>query len=139
MNPKKRAQILHLENLPQWVREVKLALGEEHDLQAATSLREAAQLFRDTDFDLVIVDIDLISGTGDDEEGFRLIEGLQEAGILPGNRVIVLSAYAERDQRTRRAFRDYGVWDVMPKDEWDPEELRREVAEVIQTPLYYGR
>jgi CheY-like chemotaxis protein len=138
MTTKKRAQILHLENLPEWIREVQLALGEEHDIQAATSLREAVRLFRDTDFDLVIVDIDLISGIGVDEEGFRLLKGLQDAGILPGNRVIVLSAFAHLEERTRRAFRDYDVWDVIPKDKYNPEELKREVAEAIQTPLHYG-
>ena len=137
MGLKRRAQILHLEDEAQWIREVQLALGKDHEIKAARSLREAVQLFRDTDFDLVIVDIDLITGVGKDEEGFRLIKGLQEAGILPGNRVIVLSAFAHLEERTRRAFRDYGVWDVIPKDKYDPEELRREVAEVIRTPLYY--
>ena len=62
MTPKKRGQILHLEDKAEWIREVELALGEDYEIQATTSLREAAQLFRDTDFDLVIVDIDLISG-----------------------------------------------------------------------------
>lgn len=139
MSPKKCYQILHLENDPQWIREVQLALGEEYVIQAAKSVREAVTLFRDTNFDLVIVDIDLISGIGKDEEGFRLIDGLQEAGILPGNRVIVLSAFAHLEQRTRRAFRDYGVYDVIPKDKFNAEELRQEVDEVIRTPKHYEK
>ena len=137
MTPKKRGQILHLEDNPQWIREVQLALGKDYEIQAATSLREAVPLFRDTDFDLVIVDIDLITGVGEDEEGFRLIEGLQEAGILPGNRVIVLSAFTDMEQRTRRAFRDYGVWDVIPKDKFDADELRREIDTAVRTPQYF--
>jgi CheY-like chemotaxis protein len=137
MSPKKRGQILHLEDNPQWIREVQLALGEDYMVQAAKSLRKAVRLFRDTEFDLVIVDIDLISGVGRDEEGFRLIEALQGAGILPGNRVIVLSAFAHLEQRTRRAFRDYGVWDVIPKDKFDPEELRLEVDTAIRTPQWF--
>lgn len=129
-------KILHLEDSRQWIREVQLALGD-YELHAARSLIEAVQLFRDVDFDLVIVDVDLISGVGKDEEGFRLIDGLQQAGILPGNRIIVLSAFAHLEARTRRAFRDYGVWDVIPKDRFDPEELRREIAAAIHTPLYF--
>lgn len=142
MSPKKRGQILHLEDNTHWIREVQLALGEDHEVQAATSLQELRQLLQDSDFsvldfDLVIVDIDLISGVGEDEEGFRLIEALQEAGILPGNRVIVLSAFAHLEERTRRAFRDYDVFDVIPKDKFDPEELRQEVDTAIRTPQYF--
>ncbi len=132
-----RKQILHLEDKAEWIREVKLALGEDYEIQAAKSLREAVPLFGDTDFDLVIVDIDLVSGVGKDEEGFRLVEGLQQAQILPGNRVIVLSAFAHLEERTRRAFRDYGVWDVIPKDKFDAEELRQEVAIAVRTPQYF--
>jgi len=135
MSPRK--QVLHLEDKAEWIREVKLALGEDYEIQAAKSLHEAVPLFRDTDFDLVIVDIDLVSGVGKDEEGFRLVEGLQQAQILPGNRVIVLSAFAHLEERTRRAFRDYGVWDVIPKDKFDADELRREVGIAIRTPLYF--
>jgi len=138
MNTKKRAQILHLEDNPQWIREVQLALGEDYEVHAVTSLREAAEAFRDTGFDLVIVDIDLVSGVGKDEEGFRLIDGLQQAEILPGNRVIVLSAFAHLEERTRRAFRDYGVWDVIPKDKYNAEELKQQVADAIRTPQLFN-
>lgn len=137
MSVEERADVLHLEDKTEWIREVQLALGNTHNVQSAKSLREAVELFRDTDFDVVIVDIDLISGVGTDEEGFRLIEGLRDAGILPGNRVIVLSAFAHLEQRTRRAFRDYGVWDVIPKDSYDPDELREQVDLAIRTPLHY--
>lgn len=137
MSQKKRGQILHLENDRQWIREVQLALGEDYEIQAATSSEEAATLFRDTEFDLVIVDIDLISRIGKDEKGFRLIEGLKVAQILPGNRVIVLSAFAHLEERTRRAFRDYGVLDVIPKDKFDAEELRQEVDVAIRKPHHF--
>ena len=130
-------KILHIEDNSQWIREVQLALAEDYELYAATSLREVVGLFRDVDFDLVLVDIDLVSGVGKDEEGFRLVEGLQQAGVLPGNRVIVLSAFAHMEQRVRRAYRDYGVWDVIPKDRFDPEELRREVDIAIRSPQYF--
>lgn len=137
MSSKQRSRILHLEDKPDWIREVQLALGEDYEVHGAKSLRDAVHLFRDKDYDLVIVDIDLITGVGADEEGFRLIEGLQRSGILPGNRVIVLSAFAHLEERTRRAFRDYDVWDVISKDKYNPDELRREVGEAIRTPLYY--
>jgi len=138
MSPQKRAQLLHLEDDAKWIREVKLSLGKDYEVQPATSLRQAVELFHDTVFDLVIVDIDLITKTGADEEGFRLIKGLQKAGILPGNRVVVLSAFAHLEERTRRAFRDYGVWDVIPKDKYSAEELKTEIAEAIRSPKYYG-
>jgi len=137
MNPVKRAQILHLENHSEWLREVQLALADDHEIYPAKSLRQAVALFRETDFDLVIADLDLVKDTGQDEQGFQLIDALQAAGILPGNRVIVLSAFTHLEERTRRAFRDYDVWDVIPKDKYDPAELKREVAEAIQTPLHY--
>ena len=137
MNPVKRAQILHLENDTKWLSEVQLAFADEHQVYPATSLRQAVELFRETDFDLVIADLDLFKDTGKDEQGFQLIDALQAAGILPGNRVIVLSAFTHLEERTRRAFRDYDVWDVIPKDKYDPAELKREVAEAIQTPLHY--
>jgi hypothetical protein len=131
MKPTMRARILHLEDNSQWVREVRLALGEEYETQAAKSLQEALRLLREMDFDLVVVDIDLLSGVGADEEGFRLIKALQEAGILPGSRTIVLSGYTDREARTRRAFRDYGVWDVISKAEFDAEEFKQEVVEPL--------
>ncbi|MCX6032276.1 MAG: response regulator [Chloroflexi bacterium] len=137
MKPVKRAQILHLENKAEWLREVQLALSDEHQVYSATSLQQAVKLFQEMEFDLVIADLDLVKDTGEDEQGFRLIDALQAAGILPGNRVIILSGFTHQEERTRRAFRDYDVWDVIPKDKYDPAELKREVAEVIQTPLHY--
>jgi CheY-like chemotaxis protein len=129
-------QILHVEDRPDWLREVKLALGADYQIASARTLKEAAHLFGEMDFDLVIADIDLLSGVGADEEGFRLIGALHDAGILPGSRIIVLSGYADRDERTRRAFRDYGVWDVISKAEFDAEELQREVQEALCSPKY---
>jgi len=135
MSPKSNL-ILHLEDDLKWRREVQIALSGDYEIKSAQSLREAVRLFAEIEFDLVIVDIDLVSGIGADEEGFQLIWGLQEAGILPGNRIIVLSAFAHLEERTRRAFRDYDVWDVIPKDKYNPEELRREVDEALKTPIH---
>jgi len=138
MDHKVIGRVLHVEDRKDWIREVQLALEGRYDVHAATSLREAASLFGDYEFDLVIVDIDLISGVGADEEGFRLVDALQKSGVLPGSRVIVLSAYAALDERLRRAFRDYEVWDFIPKDSFDPEELKREVAEAIRSSTEQG-
>ena len=135
MSPKSN-RILHLEDDPSWRREVQIVLNEDYEIKSARSLKEAVELFREVDFDLVIVDIDLLSGVGEDEEGFRLIDGLQAAGILPGSRIIVLSAYSDSDMRTRRAFRNYGVWDVIPKDRFDAEELKQDVTQALQSPQY---
>ena len=131
MKPKIRVRILHLEDSSQWIREVKLALGEDYEVRAAQSLSEALELLTEVEFDLAIVDIDLQSGAGKDEEGFRFIKALQETQRLPGNRIIVLSAYSDSDMRTRRAFRDYGVWDVIPKDRFDAEEFKRGMVEPL--------
>jgi len=131
MKPKVRARILHLEDNSQWIREVRLALGEEYETKAARSFQDALKLLDEMDFDLVIVDIDLISGVGKDEEGFRLIQALQEAGILPGSRTIVLSGFADLEERTRRAFKDYEVWNVIPKDKFDAEEFKRGLVEPL--------
>lgn len=136
-----KKRILHLEDMPDWVREVKIALEPDYVVKSAPSLEEAAALYREEpSFDLAIIDISLELLDPFDEKGIQFLDALQRSALLPGNRIIVLSGYLDESRfkgRMRTLFRDHGVWDVLSKAEFDPYELKREVNIAIQTEQPY--
>jgi DNA-binding NtrC family response regulator len=130
--------ILHLENEVDWINEVKRILSDEYDVRSARTLREATMMLRDTAIDAAVIDISLVRDDANDVQGEEFMDALEAAGILPGNRIIVLSAHLDDmvyHDRMRRYFRDFDTWDVMKKQTFKPDELKKHMREAVQTPF----
>lgn len=134
----RRGRILHLEDEPEWRDHVRRVLGREHDVYSASSLGQAVMLFQKAhddglEFDVAIIDLSLAPYDFSDHQGFRFIGALEEQGILPGDNIIVLTAYSNVDENMKRAFRDYKVRDVFDKIRFVEQrlDLQRLVDEIV--------
>lgn len=126
-------RILHLEDDPEWVEFVHYAL-KGYVVNSARNLKDAAKLASRKTFDLVILDISLIPGDSQDIQGERFLKALEGLSIIPSKRIVILSAYLlDSDQkRTRKYFKDYKVFDAIPKQKFDSKEFRKIIDEAIQ-------
>lgn len=132
----KKKKILHLEDDPEWRNIVKKAL-DGFIVYSVGSLEEAIGLFRKTDFDFAILDISLIIDDSQDDQGEFLLKGLKGLEILPGKRILILSAYltGTNQNRMRKYFRDYKVIDSIPKQKFSAKELRNIVEDALKTNI----
>lgn len=129
-------RILHLEDDPEWIDIVRKALSG-FVIRSARTLEEAFELYKDTDFDLAILDISLIPDDSQDAQGELLLKGLEGLSILPGKRIIILSAYLSgaNQDRMRRYFKFYKVLDAVPKQKFDPKEFRRTIEVAFEDAI----
>ena len=134
MEPKKK--ILHLEDDDGWIKIVQKALPD-YDVHSAHSLQEATALYRGQKFEVAILDISLIPEDSQDIQGEDFLNALEGLNILPGKRIIILSAYllgeAYQD-RTRKYFHFYNVMDAVPKQKFDSKEFRAIVDDAVRAP-----
>jgi CheY-like chemotaxis protein len=135
----KKARILLLEDDREWIDTLSEYLEEDYEVYSATSLEEAELRLvelrpylesQEVPFHLAIVDISLILGDSDDEQGFYFIEDLRTRDILRDVSIIVVTAYP-RTERVRTAFKDYKVHDFIDKMTLVPGDFKKEVAEAI--------
>ena len=129
-------KILHLEDDPEWVDIVQNALTG-YRVYSAHTLQEAAHLYSDQEFDAAILDISLIPGDSQDQQGERFLKALKALNILPGKRIIILSAYLKglgNQERTRKYFKDFDVMDAIPKQQFNSEEFREIVEDAVKAP-----
>lgn len=130
MNTQKK--ILHLEDDPEWVDIVRDAL-DGFDVFGAKTLSEASKLSIDTEFDAAVLDISLVQGDSQDDQGEWLLKALEGLSILPGKRIIILSAYllGSNQERTRKYFKFYRVLDAIPKQKFNSKEFREIVEDAL--------
>jgi CheY-like chemotaxis protein len=129
-------KILHLEDDPEWVEIVRNAL-KGYVVFSAHNLEEAAKIAIKKKFDLAVLDISLIPGDSQDDKGERFLKALKGIPLLPGKRIIILSAYllGSNQERTRKYFKYYKVLDAIPKQKFDSKEFKEIVdsAFMIET------
>lgn len=118
-------KILHLEDDPEWSGYVRDAL-KGYTVYSVKNLREAAKIASHKKIDLAILDISLIPEDAKDEKGEVFLKALEGLSLLPGKRIMILSAYLS-DERTRKYFKYYKVLDAIPKQKFDSKELKEMV------------
>ncbi len=136
MKTTRRKKILHLEDDPDWIEIVQGSLSG-FDVHSAHNLKEAVELCKHIEFDAAILDISLMPGDAQDDQGEKFLKGLKGLEILPGKRIIVLSAYLQgllNQDRIRKYFKDYKVLDAIPKQKFDSEEFREVVENAVREP-----
>jgi len=133
---KQKKKIFHLEDDKEWVRIVKSAL-EGYEVHSAGTLPKAVNLFRSKKFDLAILDISLIPEDSQDKQGERFLNALEGKHILPGKRIVILSAYLTgggvNQDRTRTYFKFFNVKDAVPKQKFDSKEFREIIDEALRS------
>jgi DNA-binding response OmpR family regulator len=131
---KNSKKILHLEDDQEWLQIVRDALGE-FNVYGAQTLKDAFDLYQDMDFDVAILDISLIPDDSQDEQGEFLLKALEGLSILPGKRIIILSAYltGSYQDRMRKYFKHYRVMDAIPKQDFDSKAFRKLVEEAANS------
>ena len=129
---KNKKKILHLEDDTEWVDIVRVDLGD-FNIYSARSLEDALKLYKNMDFDAAILDISLILDDSQDNQGEFLLKALEGLSILPGKRIVILSAYltGSFQDRMQKYFKFYKVKDAIPKQEYDPKELVKIINEVL--------
>ena len=134
-----KGRIFYLEDEKEWIERVRELLADEYDFYAASSLKEAVQLFNemaadDLKIDLALIDVSLIKDDAHDKKGLKFVEALEKSGIMLGHSIIILSAYTQTDENWRVAFRDYQVVDVYDKGNYADErlELKQTIKETIE-------
>lgn len=119
-----------------WIKIVQKALAG-YDVHSAHSLHEAVASYHDQEFDAAILDISLIPEDSQDAQGERFLNALEGLHILPGKRIIILSAYLLGEayqERTRKYFKVYDVMDAIPKQRFDSAEFREVVDNAVRMP-----
>lgn len=121
----RRKKILHLEDDPEWLEIVRSCL-KGYVVYGAHNLTDASRIAENKEFDLAILDISLIPGDLQDQKGERFLNALEGIPLLPGKRIIILSAYllGPNQERTRKYFKFYDVLDAIPKQRFDSQEFR---------------
>jgi DNA-binding NtrC family response regulator len=133
-NPKK---ILHLEDDDGWIKIVKKALPD-YEVFSAHSIPEAVRAYHDKEFDAAILDISLLPDDSQDEQGEKFLNALEGLNVLPGKRIVILSAYLvgeEHQDRTRKYFKMYNVMDAIPKQKFNSKEFKVIIDDAVRTPL----
>ena len=125
----KTKRILVIEDESGWQRRLDRILGEINCTSvAAETYDQALDLLNTTDFDLVIVDLNLDKSTGY-ADGLELMPQIRDRF---GRRVpvIVLTGTGGLEEQ-RRAFKDYQVYDFIQKAKLDFTELQSLVIQAV--------
>jgi CheY-like chemotaxis protein len=125
----KTKRVLVIEDEAGWQRRLDRILGEINCTSvSAENYDQALDLLNTTDFDLVIVDLNLDKSTGY-ADGLELMPRIRDqfGGRVP---VIVLTGTGGLEEQ-RRAFKDYHVYDFIQKAKLDFTELQRLVIQAI--------
>ena len=147
----KKGNILHLEDEERWIEHVSNLLGKEYEIYSASTFMGAAEHFANlsavgTQFDLAIIDIDIVKeGYRDEREnmyieesdyqrgGFDFIQGIQSRGMMEGEQIIILSGHVQDGDNQLNASRKYNVAGTFDKGYFvdDKQEIKELVDRIV--------
>jgi len=126
-----RPRILLVEDDEGWLKLLYRKLkSDEHEMDIASSVREALEKFEKEKFDIVITDLKM-EVEGSKEGGFVVIKQVKE--LSPSTQVIVITAYGSVEY-AKKSFKE-GVVDFVDKSGDWIEELKRALKEAIDQKL----
>jgi DNA-binding NtrC family response regulator len=99
---------------------------QQYQIQSIGDYSLATGMLRESDFDVIILDLRLVED-GDNFEGMRLLNLLKDKPVA----VIIVSAHGTVEH-IRDAFKLYGIYDYMPKQHFDPDRYRQAVQEATR-------
>lgn len=124
-----RGTILVVDDLADWRKTMtEILKNEGYDVVSASSFDKAAALLAKEAFDVAIIDIRLVDWDTRNKQGIQLLDKVSPE---LGTQVIIATAYGTVET-AREAFRDYGVFDYLVKQKWNPGEFRKKVREAVR-------
>lgn len=125
------ARVLILEDDPQWVHTLEIALEHEVEhLAIASTVAAALDLWERRYFNLAIVDVSLRHGDNLDTQGMQFLAALHERYKDVFTPCIMFSAYGNVE-RVRQAFRKFSVADWVEKSNFSQEKLLNAVGQAL--------
>jgi DNA-binding NtrC family response regulator len=121
--------ILVIEDTLGWQEQFGLILRDEgYIVEIVGDLIEALARLRQADFDMLIVDLRLSDSVATDLSGMDLLNDAYERQIP----AVIVTGYGT-PELAKEAFRDYGVYDFMSKDNFDADHFRVRIKNAIAT------
>jgi CheY-like chemotaxis protein len=121
------AKILHVEDQRHWIDFTRKALAD-HEVDSAATFDDALEFLRaETDYDVALVDLNLV--TQDDLLGGEILDLLRSQ--RPQTRRIVVTGSPPRGPLRARVFERYGVEEIIIKAEFTLPDLRKVVEEAL--------
>ena len=138
----KKAQVLVVDDEPVWLDKLAGILEKEGYLvRKAATYKEAMEWLDCQPFHLAVVDVNLADAPVDergepgDTRGMDIIAKIRGRAIEQDMSVIIVTAYGTI-RVAREAFKKLGVFDVIPKQDFDLREFRSLVADAIALAYY---
>ena len=139
---KKQAQVLVVDDEPVWLDKLAEILEKEgYRARKAATYKEAMEWLDRRAFHLAVVDVNLADAPVDergepgDTRGMDIVTNIRGRAIEQDMSVIIVTGYGTI-RVARKAFRELGVFDVIPKQDFDLKEFRSLVAEAIALAYY---
>jgi len=121
-------RILIVEDMPDWQEQLGFDLRRDgYNVTAVSTYGEALGELRQTEYQLVIVDLRLSPTDENNRDGVKLLEDLKKLQIPS----IVVTGYGTAEL-AREAFGKYQVFNFMGKDTFDLKKLRQEIKEAFK-------
>ena len=125
-------QVLSIEDEPSWQNRLTRLLTEINcNVLVANSYDQAMEMISSFDLDLITIDLNLDKST-QYADGLELMPRIRE---IFGNQVpIIIITGTGGLEEQRRAFKEFNVFDFIPKAKLDFEEFQNIVIEAVHSP-----
>ena len=125
-------QVLSIEDEPSWQNRLTRLLTEINcNVLVANNYDQAMEMISRFDLDLITIDLNLDKST-QYADGLELMPRIRE---MFGNQVpIIIITGTGGLEEQRRAFKEFNVFDFIPKAKLDFEEFQNIVIEAVQSP-----
>ena len=127
----KHGHVLVVDDAPEWREQLVETLQRGgYQVDAASTAAEALEKLNEAPYHVLVLDIRMEENDLSNVDGIDMLEHLDKHGLTHVTRVIMLSAYATKEQM-RLAFRDYNVADFISKSQFDNQVFLENVQQVF--------
>ena len=128
---KKQGRILVVDDTESWREHLVEKLEQDgFHVEAVSSATEVRTRLEEALYHLVVLDICLDGTDESNTDGIGLLRELGTRGLSDAVKIIMLSGVGTKEQM-RMAFKDYGVTDFMPKQEFSRQEFLQGVHKAL--------
>ncbi len=128
---KKQGRILIVDNLAQWREElVEILQRQGYYAESTSTITETLERLNESFYHILVADIRMKETDQNNIDGMELLRGLEKSGLNEATKVIMLSAFATREQ-IRSAFTEHKVMDFLSKDEFSQQAFLKSVQQAF--------
>ena len=127
-------RILLLEDMEKWQKRVSKAIEPlGYPVDIAGDVKTAETLITQHVYHLFVLDLSMVIGDGSDEQGLVFLKDIRQIDWGRTASVLIITAYPTLD-RMRSVFAKHKVDDFFLKADWNRDEFREKVVEVLNSP-----